>query len=129
VVEVVFGSSELFAVNRVRGGFGEGRARSSLRCFPWRDKSSGELRAGSGLNRRARVTDSRVEQSPVVESRVFADFALSQIVAGAYVLGESDCLRSAAGVSGARFNARRAYGIGDGARLHERSKALKGITP
>jgi hypothetical protein len=128
-VEVAFGSSESAVANHVRGGFGEGRARPSLRRFPWRDESPGELCAEAGLNRRVRVTDSRAEQSPVVESRAFSDFALSQTVAGAYVLGESDCLRYAAGISEVRFNARRACGTGDGVRLHVRSKALKGTTP
>jgi hypothetical protein len=54
---------------------------------------------------------------------------LPQIVAGAYVLGESDGSQSTVEVGGTQFNAMKARGIGDDVRLHERSKALEDRTP
>lgn len=54
---------------------------------------------------------------------------MPQIVAGAYVLGESDGSQSTVEVGGTQFNAMRARGIGDDVRLHERSKALEDRTP
>jgi hypothetical protein len=87
-----------------------------------RDTSPGEPCARVGLNRRLEVADSGVEQSPEGEGRSKRRKPGPQDAERSE--GRWETMRK-----DVRHNDRRATGVGDGARLHARNKALKGETP
>jgi hypothetical protein len=85
--------------------------------------SPGELRAAPGLNSRGYVADSRVEQDPEGE-------VVGQGFSGAGFDRFFGFVRTGGWESYMAFDQRQeGNGAGDGVRLHERSKALEGITP
>jgi len=91
---------------------------------PWRVESPREQRARLGLNSRNEVADSHVEQCPEVEGR---SVGLPNMGASflARRFGACDGGWLSGGVAG-RQKRREGSGVGNGVRLRERGKALKG---
>jgi hypothetical protein len=90
---------------------------------PWRAEAQESHALAVGLIRRLWVADSRVEQNPEGEGAPGASPSTrSDSAASAGGLGR-------AGRSAGSLKRQEGRGAGDGVRLHERSKALKGATP
>jgi hypothetical protein len=90
---------------------------------PWRAKAQESHALASGLTRRVRVADSRVEQGPEGGGG-FAGHPTcsSRTQRLRWVLGSGGLARGAA-------QRQEGIGVGDGARLHEREKLWRATTP